>query len=259
MSLARTLSGAVGVALAAATFAAPAQAAPTQEAPAQTPPAQGAAVQAAQPTDWQPYIIDGEVAENAPWAARLFNQGQEACTASVIAPEWVLTAEHCVAGSGGDISFNVGSLNQHEGETFNAKPGGVHVHDTADLALVNVEGTMNVEAAPLGEAGDVAVGDTVRTYGWGATCTDQPEIDCQSDVLKVAEVDVTAIDCADYRGGTAVCADRNNGIPAGGDSGGPMFAGDVQVGVASTSDRVSRTAYTNITEYRDWISSLAGV
>lgn len=241
MSLARTLASAVGVALATIAIAAPAQAA---EAPA---------------PDWQPTIIDGEPAQDAPWAARLFNQGQEACTATVISPEWVLTAQHCVEGAGDAISFHVGSLNQHEGQTFNAKAGGVHVHDSVDLALVNVDGQMNVEPAPLGSVGDVQNGQTVQTYGWGATCTDKPEIECQSDVLKVADVDVTDIGCTDYRGGTAVCATRNNGIPAGGDSGGPMFANGKQVGVASTSDRQTTTAYNNITEYRDWIKSLAGV
>jgi secreted trypsin-like serine protease len=72
-------------------------------------------------------------------------------------------------------------------------------------------------------------------------------------------VRVTSVSCSDYAGGTAVCASRVNGITAGGDSGGPMFASGRQVGVASTSDRATRTAYTNITRYRSWISSVAGV
>ncbi len=38
-----------------------------------------------------------------------------------------------------------------------------------------------------------------------------------------------------------------------------MFAGNVQVGAASTGDRQTTTAYTNVTEYRDWIQSLAGM
>jgi secreted trypsin-like serine protease len=246
VSLTRTLSTLVGVALATATFAAPAQA-------AQAPP-----------PGFQPAIIDGREAQDAPWAARLFQQGKEACTASIIAPEWVLTAQHCVDGAGDSISFNIGSLNQHEGEKANAKPGGVHVHDTADLALVNIDHPVQTGYAPLGDKGVVQVGQTVQTYGWGATCTDQPEINCQSPVLKVADVKVTDVGCKDYRGGVAVCANRGDGIPAGGDSGGPMFAKGqdgkaYQVGVASTSDRAQTTAYGNVTEYRDWIKSLAGV
>ncbi|MFR9728531.1 S1 family peptidase [Saccharopolyspora sp. MS10] len=245
MSLARVLTGAAGVALAAAAFAAPAQAA----APAAPAPS----------SDMQPMIIDGEEATDAPWAARLLNAGQEACTATAISADWVLTAQHCVEGAGDDISFKIGSLNQHEGEEYKAKAGGVHIHDSVDLALVNVDHAINVDFAPLGSSGDVSVGDTVQTYGWGATCTDQPEAQCQAENLKVADVDVTDIACTDYRGGTAVCASRGNGIPAGGDSGGPMFSNGVQVGVASTSDRATSTAYTNITEYRDWIKEVAGV
>jgi secreted trypsin-like serine protease len=105
----------------------------------------------------------------------------------------------------------------------------------------------------------VAVGQGVQVYGWGATCTNQPEINCQSRLLKVATVNVTSVSCRDYAGGVAVCARRGNGITAGGDSGGPMFASGRQVGVASTSDRSTTTAYTNITQYRSWIRSVAGV
>ena len=113
--------------------------------------------------------------------------------------------------------------------------------------------------APLGTASNVSVGQTVQVYGWGATCTGQPEINCQSRYLKYANVRVTSVSCRDYTGGVAVCAQRIDGITAGGDSGGPMFASGRQVGVASTSDRSTRTAYTNITQYRSWISSVAGV
>ena len=36
-----------------------------------------------------------------------------------------------------------------------------------------------------------AHGQTVQLYGWGATCTNQPEINCQSRYLKVANTRVT--------------------------------------------------------------------
>ncbi|WP_223839632.1 hypothetical protein [Saccharopolyspora pogona] len=61
-------------------------------------------------------------------------------------------------------------------------------------------------------------------------------------------MNVTDIARSDYRGGTAVCAGRDYGLPADGDSSGPMFAGNVQVGAASTSDRQATTAYPNVTE-----------
>jgi secreted trypsin-like serine protease len=208
-----------------------------------------------------PAIIDGSNATDAPWAARLFVNGQENCSATIIAPTWILTAQHCVAGSG-TYTFHIGSLDQTQGES--ATGVNIQVNPTADLALVELDHAVNATYSPLGSPGAVAVGDTVQVYGWGATCTDRPEIECQSQLLKVANVGVSAIDCSDYRGGTAVCANRIDGITAGGDSGGPMFAtapdgSYVQIGVASTSDRQSFTAYGNVTVYRDWISSVAGV
>lgn len=215
----------------------------------------GAAPEA--PAGQQPVIIDGQLAKSGPWAARLFVDGQEACSATIIAPTWILTAEHCVARSG-TYTFRIGSLDQTSGGT---EATGVNIvkHDSADLALVELDQAVTAEYSRLGSETDVAVGQTVQVYGWGATCTDQPESNCQSQFLKYANVDVSAVDCSDYRGGIAVCATRNDGITAGGDSGGPMFSNGVQVGVASTSNRATSTAYTNVTQYRDWISSVAGV
>lgn len=241
MSILRTASAVVGAGLAAAVFAAPAQAAE----PAPQP-------------DVKPTIIDGHEAESAPWAARLFTDGQETCTSSIIAPEWILTAQHCVEGAQpNQLTFNIGDIDQTKGETATATD--VTVHDSADLALVKIDKQVETEYAQLGASGDVSEGQEVQTFGWGATCTDKPEAECQAPIIKYANVNVSDVACQDYRGGTAICATRGDGIPAGGDSGGPMFSGDKQVGVASTSDRAENTAYTNITEYRDWVKEVAGV
>ena len=214
-----------------------------------------------EPANVSPMIIDGSTATNAPWAARLFVDGRENCSATIIAPTWILTAQHCVAG-GGTYTFHIGNLDQTQGES--ATGVSIHTHPSADFALVELDHAVTATYSPLGSPGAVAVGDTVQVYGWGATCTDRPEIECQSQFLKVANVSVSSINCSDYRGGTAVCANRIDGITAGGDSGGPMFAtapdgSYVQVGVASTSDRATFTAYGNLTVYRDWIASVAGV
>jgi secreted trypsin-like serine protease len=213
--------------------------------------------------DVEPYIIGGGTATDAPWAARLFRNGQQNCTATIIAPTWILTAQHCVAGAG-TYTFRVGSLDQTAGGTLVTATRIVQ-HPSVDLALAQIDRSVSATYAPLGTTTAVAVGQTVQLYGWGATCTNQPEINCQSRYLKYANTRVTSVNGRDYRGGTAISVSRIDGIAAGGDSGGPMVATSpvdgrrYQVGVASTSDRSSRSNYTAVTRYRDWIRSYAGV
>lgn len=215
---------------------------------------------AAQPeSDVGIQIIGGGYASYAPWAARMFNNGQQRCSATIIAPTYILSARHCVSGiSPSALTFRIGSLDQTTGGVV-ARGVTYWVHSYADLAIIRIDRSVSATYSPLGTSSNVWVGQTVQVYGWGATCTDQPEINCQSRYLKYANVIVTSVSCYDYIGGIAVCARYGNGIPAGGDSGGPMFASGRQVGVASTSDRATRTAYTNITRYRSWIYSIAGV
>jgi secreted trypsin-like serine protease len=236
----------LGLAMAGATLAMMGAIAPTVSA-----------APAGDPGGVTPMIIDGGNAGSGPWAARLFVNGRQNCTATIIAPMYILTAKHCVSGAG-TYTFRIGSLDQTAGGTM-ATGTTITRHPTADISIVRLDRSVSATYSPLGTTSSVAVNQTVQVYGWGATCTNQPEINCQSRLLKVANVRVTSVNCSDYAGGVAVCANRINGITAGGDSGGPMFASGRQVGVASTSDRATRTAYTNITQYRSWIQSVAGV
>ncbi|AZK97968.1 MULTISPECIES: S1 family peptidase [Streptomyces] len=200
-------------------------------------------------------IIGGGYATDAPWAARLFSNGRQTCSATIIAPTWILTARHCVGGGG--LSFRIGSLDQTSGGTV-ANASGVYNHASSDLSLVKLDRSVSATYSRLGQPGSVSVNQTVQVYGWGATSQCGSEINCQSQFLKVARVVVTG-GCRDAYNGSAICARRGDGITAGGDSGGPMMANGIQVGVASTSDRQTTTAYTNVTAYRPWIQSIAGV
>lgn len=234
----RVLTAIAGAFLAALTLATPATAAPEEPG-------------------MSPMIIGGSYASNFPYAARLFVNGRENCSATKIAPTWILTAEHCVSRSG-TYTFRAGSLDQTSGGQL-VTGTQIIKHSSADLALVRVSTSMSAPFSPLGNP--VAVGQTVQLYGWGATCTNQPEINCQSRYLKVANTRVTSTNGRDYRGGQAISVTRVDGIAAGGDSGGPMFADGRQVGVASTSDRATRSNYTSLnnTSYRNWIRQHTGV
>lgn len=212
----------------------------------------------AQPATADPHtdIIGGGQAASGPWAARMFFNGQQRCSATIIASQFILTAKHCTQGTTpSGVQFRVGSLDQLSGGTL-VTAVQYTSHPVADFTVVRINRAVAATFSPLGTA--VSVGQTAQVYGWGATCTNQPEINCQSRFLKVANVSVFSVNSRDAFGGIAVGGRRINGITAGGDSGGPMFAGGRQVGVASTSDRSTTTFYTNITRYRDFIRQVAG-
>ncbi|MEO3762055.1 trypsin-like serine protease [Streptomyces sp. B8F3] len=252
MRITRTLPTLVAALVAALTFGATAVAADHPSARGADVPAAAQARTPEGPPSTK--IIGGGYAQSGPWAARLFSNGRQTCSATIIAPTWILTAKHCV--SGGGLSFRIGSLDQTSGGTL---ANGVQTYThSSDLALVRLDRSVSTTYATLGQPGSVTVGQSVQVYGWGATSQCGSEINCQSQYLKVANVTVTG-GCSDAYGGNAICARRGNGITAGGDSGGPMMANGIQVGVASTSDRQTTTAYTNVTRYRSWIQSIAGV
>ncbi|MFC7615543.1 S1 family peptidase [Actinokineospora soli] len=201
-------------------------------------------------------IIDGGYYnQSAPWAARLFVNGTENCSATIIAPRYILTARHCV---GGSLSFRIGSTDQYSGG-YVAYGARTTVHPNADLAIVLLDRSVQTSYSPLGTTSDVWVGQTTTIFGWGATYRCSPELQCQSRYLKYANVRVSTVNGTDYHGGVGIGAYYGDGIAAGGDSGGPMFGNGRQVGVASTSNRRDYNTYTNITRYRAWIQSIAGV
>lgn len=216
-----------------------------------------AAMLLATPAQAAPPIIGGSNAVSAPWAARVFLNGQGVCSATIIAPSYVLTAKHCVANAG-TYTFRIGSVDAASGGTV-ASTAAITRHPTADLAIVRLTFPVLAIYSPLSST-NVAVGQGVRIYGWGATSACGDEALCQSRFLKVATMAVFAPNCGDLFGGVAICAAPVTGVSAGGDSGGPMFAANRQVGVSSASDRATWSSYTNITtpSYRLWIFLVSG-
>ncbi|WP_217146886.1 trypsin-like serine protease, partial [Streptomyces sp. AC627_RSS907] len=47
------------------------------------------------PSSVETKIIGGGYAQSGPWAARLFSNGRQTCTATIISANWILTAKHC--------------------------------------------------------------------------------------------------------------------------------------------------------------------
>ncbi|MEH1123833.1 S1 family peptidase [Micromonospora sp. CPCC 206061] len=208
-----------------------------------------AAPSAAVAADVEPYIIGGSTVSSAPWAAAVFSGGSFTCSGTIIAPNWVLTARHCVSGS---MSVRVGSVLRSSGgvtRTVSASYG------RYDLALMRLSSSVSTSYVTLASS-DPPVGSTNSIYGWGMTCYSGCGASSQ---LKTASVRVTSTSVSDAYGGRAIRSTAINGNAWRGDSGGPEFYNGAQVGVASTANGVNIQNYGSVAFNRDWIRSTAGV
>ncbi|MBB5110919.1 trypsin-like serine protease [Micromonospora echinospora] len=202
----------------------------------------------AAPAGPQP-IIGGGTVSSAPWAAAVFSNGSFTCSGSVIAPQWVLTARHCVSGT---MSVRVGSVYYASGGVTRTVSAS---YTRYDLALLRLSSTVSTSAVTLARS-NPPVGSTNTIYGWGMTCYSG----CgASPQLKTASVRVTSTSVTDAYGGQAIRSTRVNGNAWRGDSGGPQFYNGQQVGVASTADGQSIQNYGSVAYNRSWITSTAGV
>ncbi|MEU9482471.1 trypsin-like serine protease [Streptomyces decoyicus] len=213
-------------------------------------------------------VIGGSKSTYGPWAVRMLVDGKPACTGTAVAPQWILSASHCFFEQAQPIadkriSFRVGSLDVRKGTTVHPVPGGRVGSAHADMMLIKVP-PMTVRTARLATAG-VHPGQEVRQYGWGATCTGD-ENACQSPVLKQSDLRVVRPDaprCDGYTapGGSDFCMEKVSGIPAGGDSGGPVMSiaprgTETLLGVFDGSDREKIAQAGEISQQLAWIRSV---
>ncbi|WP_158890048.1 S1 family peptidase [Amycolatopsis anabasis] len=222
--------------------------------------ATGAAA-AAEPAGVQPNIIDGEQAEQVPWGAQVYvnTSGRPwdgfNCSGSIIAKDWVLTAQHCLDEDGSGMRVKVGSntLGQGTEATVDKK----EVSPNGDIALLHLAKPIETTYLTLGDSDPSSGENTI--YGWGRETPTGPP----ANELKKATVKVTGTS-TDAFGGRAIQSTGVNGAAWKGDSGGPQVADGKQVGVASTvlndgTDPNGTNNYASVAASRDWIKSTAGV
>ncbi|GGK03792.1 hypothetical protein GCM10010123_37150 [Pilimelia anulata] len=193
-------------------------------------------------------IIGGaDAADPVPWAAALGN-----CSASLIAPQWVLTAKHCATAPGAAVA--VGRADRTQGERYTV--GSVARSTNSDLTLLKLDRAVpNAQPARLAEA-DPAVGTAVAIFGWGRTC----QGNCPATtVLKTAQMTYVRPE-KDSTGAPVLYLEKITGSPWMGDSGGPAFVDGVQVGVLWAGNKGKTDAYySSVANGRAWIRSVAGV
>jgi secreted trypsin-like serine protease len=192
-----------------------------------------------------PYIIGGTTVSSAPWGVQVSSARGSFCSGSIIAPQWVLTAAHCL---GGTMSVRVGDVRLGYGQ----RSQGRQTYQRGDTGLIRLDTPINTSYAPLAQS-DPPVGAIVEIYGWGGTCRSGCGL---APILKMATVRVTRID----GGGSErrIRAVRVSGTAWHGDSGGPMFYQGRQIGTC-TGEGGGELIYPSVPNVLNWIRQITGI
>lgn len=215
-------------------------------------------------------IIGGHDATSQyPFMVSLQKDGQHYCGASLIKPDWIVTAGHCTVNVEPEqLSARIGDNDRTKGAEAEvtevvAHPDFSYEPFRNDVAVMKLDHP--VDAQPI-ELADEPADTGSRLLGWGMTCEDGSECPDPPVTLQELDTGLVADDrCSEnYNPDNELCTDSPEDAQACIlDSGGPQIQGRPGqwelIGATSRDGDPDPTCatgpgiYTDLTAHRDWI------